>query len=166
MDQVSGPVGAIRLDPRAGANFAGPRALWLSEASDGGASLVGTASDAAAATLRLEAPDPATRISPALAFLMSAALPGTGQLAEGRNRAFVYLGAEAFAWIAHFSWKDASRQKEQESESFADRHWDYEEWKMSAQGTPECPGSSIPPGLNEGDLQEAILSQRESDADA
>lgn len=116
----------------------------------------------AAATLRAGKTDPASRVTPALAFLMSAVLPGSGQLVEGRNRAFAYLGAEAFAWIAHFSWKDASQKKEMESESFADRHWNYDDWKRNANDCPEA----IPVGLNEAELQETILGQRESNSDA
>jgi hypothetical protein len=162
--QMSGPVGAIRLDPRGDTISGGTHTLWLSDASGGSVTQAGISSEAVSAMLRPAAPDRAARVSPALAFLMSAALPGTGQLAEGRNRAFAYLGAEAFAWIAHFSWKDASRKKEQESEAFADRHWDYADWKEHA-SDPECFGA-IPPGLNEAELQEAILSQRASNADS
>ncbi len=141
----------------------GPRDLWLRQASTGDFAQGGAAaSTGAAATLRMERTDPAARISPALAFLMSATLPGSGQLVEGRNRAFAYLGAEALAWITHFSWKDASRKKEQESESFADRHWSFDDWSSNAD---TCSGS-IPFGMNRAELQESILSQRAARSDA
>lgn len=162
LEEAGGPVGGICLLPREGPELSSTRDRWLHDASNVSASKVELGSEAAGATLRPESADRAARVSPGLAFLMSAALPGTGQLAEGRNRAFAYLGAEAFAWIAHFSWKDASQKKEQESEDFADRHWDYEEWKSNA---ADCVGA-IPPGLNEADLQEALLSQQGSNADA
>ena len=76
--------------------------------------------------------DPASRIPPGLAFLMSAVLPGTGQLAEGRKRAFAYLGIEAFAWISHFAWVDAGNKKEGEYEAYARRHWDLDDWRALA----------------------------------
>ncbi len=163
------PIGishGIRSTARASlrtAGVSGPRDLWLRQASSGDfAQGGGAASNGAAATLRMERTDPASRVSPALAFLMSATLPGSGQLVEGRNRAFAYLGAEALAWITHFSWKDASRKKEQESESFADRHWSFDDWSSNAD---TCSGS-IPFGMNRADLQESILSQRAARSDA
>ena len=101
--------------------------------------------------------DRAARISPGLAFLMSAALPGTGQLAEGRNRAFAYLGVEAFAWIARFSWNDAGNRKEGEYEAFARRHWDLERWEHLASNSVDSCQNALPPGINFADQDTTIL---------
>lgn len=92
--------------------------------------------------------DAATRIPPALAFVMSAILPGTGQLAERRNRAFAYLGVEALAWVGHLSWSDAANKKEGEYEAFARRNWDLETWKSRASGAVDSCQSALPPGSN------------------
>jgi hypothetical protein len=160
---LSAPSGAVCLyrDPGSGPSV---REVWLQQAVD--SDLVqtsGRGNESAEDALREERVDPAARISPVLAFMMSAALPGTGQLAEGRNRAFAYLGAEALAWIAHFSWKDASQKKELESEGFADRYWLYDRWYDTASG--DCP-ESIPPTENLADLDAEIQSQYESNPDA
>ncbi len=107
-------------------------------------------SDEASRSLRESDPreDRAARIAPGLAFLLSAAIPGTGQIAEGRNRAFAYLGAEALAWIAHFSWKDAGNKKEGEYEAYARSHWDLERWKERASGDVDTCQNALPAGVN------------------
>ncbi|MBM3287899.1 MAG: hypothetical protein FJY88_11195, partial [Candidatus Eisenbacteria bacterium] len=105
--------------------------------------------------------DRAARISPVVAFLMSAALPGSGQLVEGRNRAFAYLGVEVLSWVSHFAWKDAALRKEGEYEAYADRHWDLEAWSDAA--LEDCPAGAIPPGGNYAELYETIQRLRVED---
>jgi hypothetical protein len=98
--------------------------------------------------------DRALRVPPAVAFLMSAAIPGTGQLVQGRNRAFVYLGVEAMSWIGHASWKDAGVKKEEEYKRFADHHWNIDTWHSRIDDTScEAP---YPAGLNPADADSAL----------
>lgn len=101
--------------------------------------------------------DRAARIHPGVAFLMSAVLPGSGQLAEGRNRAFAYLGIEAISWIAHFSWLDAGNKKEGEYEAYARGHWDFASWdSLAAESNPNC--QAIPPNVQYDDARTTLLA--------
>jgi len=101
--------------------------------------------------------DRAARIHPGVAFLMSAILPGSGQLAEGRNRAFTYLGIEAVSWIAHFSWLDAGNKKEGEYEAFARGHWNFATWdSLAAESNPNC--QTIPPNVQYDDARSTLLA--------
>ena len=97
----------------------------------------------------------ATRVPPGVAFLMSAVLPGSGQAAQGRNRAFAYLGIEAISWIAHVSWTDAGNKKEGEYEAYANRHWILATWdSLAAESNPDC--QAIPPGVSYADSKTTI----------
>ena len=60
---------------------------------------------------------------PGVSFLLSAVLPGAGQLYNGDNRGYLYLGIEAAAWFARISYLDAGNKKESEFERYADVHW-------------------------------------------
>lgn len=101
--------------------------------------------------------DRARKIPPGLAFLMSAAVPGAGQLAEGRRRAFLYFSVEALAWISHFAWKDAGEKKEGEYEAFARRHWDLDDWRGVAYGDdPDCL-DAVPPGVDPADAESTLV---------
>jgi hypothetical protein len=66
---------------------------------------------------------------PAVAFLLSALLPGTGQLYNGDDRGYIYLGVEAAAWFARASYLDAGNKKEIEFERYADFHWTIDEYR-------------------------------------
>ncbi|MBD3161474.1 MAG: hypothetical protein GF346_04645 [Candidatus Eisenbacteria bacterium] len=101
--------------------------------------------------------DPATRVPPGLAFLMSAAIPGSGQLVEGKRRAFLYLGLEAFAWISHFAWKDAGNKKEGEYEAYARRHWDLDQWRTFAYGDVDTCLDALPPGVDPADAEQTLI---------
>jgi len=68
---------------------------------------------------------------PAVPFLLSAILPGAGQLYLGENRGYVLLGLDAATWFARFAYLDASDGKMRESRHFADRHWDLERYRES-----------------------------------
>ena len=118
-----------------------------------------------AASMALLAPeepqDPAARIQPGIAFLMSAVIPGTGQAAEGRNRAFAYLGLEALAWIAHFSWIDAGNKTEGEYEAYARRHWKFAQWdSLASESNPNC--QAIPPNVSYADSKETLQGYEET----
>jgi hypothetical protein len=62
--------------------------------------------------------------SPALAGLMSAVVPGSGQLSQGKNRGWIYLGVEIASWFSMLALNDASDQALADSRGFADSHWD------------------------------------------
>ncbi len=101
--------------------------------------------------------DPAGKVPPGLAFLMSAVLPGSGQLAEGRRRAFLYLAVEAVAWISHFSFEDAGNKKEGEYEAYARAHWDLEQWRSLAYGDVDSCLNAMPSGVNPADAEETLV---------
>lgn len=104
-----------------------------------------------------ERSDRAADIPPGLAFLMSAALPGTGQLVEGRNRAFTYLGIEAISWVAHFSWQDAGNNKEKEYQAYARQHWSLDTYDANAgPNRPDSCSGSIPAGLSYDDSRNTL----------
>lgn len=88
---------------------------------------------AALALTETGAEDPPVR-PPGLAFLFSAILPGAGQLYNGNNRGFVFLGIEAAAWFTRISYVDAGNKKEDEYHSFGLRHWDYDRFRDTAGG--------------------------------
>jgi hypothetical protein len=100
--------------------------------------------------------DRAGRVNPGIAFLMSAVLPGSGQIAEGRNRAFAYLGVEALAWIAHFSWLDAGNKKEGEYEAYARGHWEFTAWdSLASESNPTC--QALPPNVQYAEQRKTLL---------
>lgn len=124
------------------------------------AQLPGSRSDAARMSLmglNSRHDDPAGNIHPGLAFLMSATIPGAGQLAEGRTRAFVYLGLEAIAWISHFAWTDAGNKKEGEYEAFARRHWDFDQWRSLAYGDVDTCLTALPPTVDPAEAEATLL---------
>ncbi|MCA9728293.1 MAG: hypothetical protein KC729_11460 [Candidatus Eisenbacteria bacterium] len=62
---------------------------------------------------------------PGVAFLLSALVPGAGQLYNGNQRGYAFLGIEAASWFARLSYLDAGNRKQDDYEAFADRHWSY-----------------------------------------
>jgi hypothetical protein len=69
---------------------------------------------------------------PGISFLLSAILPGAGQLYNGDDRGYLYLGIEAAAWFARLSYLDAGNKKENEFERYADVHWTLGLYRSSA----------------------------------
>jgi hypothetical protein len=61
--------------------------------------------------------------TPFLAGLMSAVVPGTGQLVQGQTRGWAYLGIEVAAWFSYFALRDAAAQSEEDYREFADEYW-------------------------------------------
>jgi hypothetical protein len=68
---------------------------------------------------------------PGVCFLLSAILPGAGQLYNGDDRGYVYLGIEAAAWFARLSYIDAGHRKENDFERFANIHWTFRNYRGS-----------------------------------
>ncbi len=73
-------------------------------------------------------------ISPVLAGLMSAVVPGTGQLVQGQSRGWVYLGAEAAAWFSVLALRSAGNQAQEDYRRFvgdpdqADSRWSWDRY--------------------------------------
>lgn len=66
--------------------------------------------------------------SPFVAGAMSAIIPGTGQLIQGQNRGWLYLGVEIASWFTYASLRSAGSQAEEDYRQFADSHWDWERY--------------------------------------
>lgn len=77
------------------------------------------------------AADPPAR-KPGLALLFSVLVPGLGQLYNGDDRGYLYMGVEAGAWFARASYKDAGDKKEGEYEAYARQHWQHARYRGSA----------------------------------
>ena len=73
--------------------------------------------------------------SPHLAFLMSVAVPGAGELYSGATkRGIGFLAVEGLVWGLYFNWNGKGKDQEKEFRAFADSHWkreDYERWRTS-----------------------------------
>jgi hypothetical protein len=63
--------------------------------------------------------------NPATMFLLSLAVPGTGQLVQGQKRGFIYLLAEAALWTGFYVLDQQGLDERGDYEVFADEHWDY-----------------------------------------
>jgi hypothetical protein len=82
---------------------------------------------------------PAAPKSPARAFLLSAALPGLGQLYTESNRGYLFLGVEAASWITYASYKSSESDKEDEFFDFANRHFSIEAFEDNCVSQPGQP---------------------------
>lgn len=76
------------------------------------------------------APASGASLSPALAGLMSAVLPGSAQLAMGSRRGWIYLGVETAAWFGVWALREAGNQAEDDYRAFADEHWVWSEYDL------------------------------------
>lgn len=78
--------------------------------------------------------DPSARIpvrtrSAALGILMSAVVPGTGEMFAGSwIKGAVFLGVEAALWAGYFSFSAHGRDWEDKFHGFADTHWSKERY--------------------------------------
>lgn len=67
--------------------------------------------------------------SPAKAFLLSAVIPGAGELYTGHwARAAAFMGMEALFWSMHFVKKGEGYDLEDEYKADADEQWDLDSW--------------------------------------
>ena len=87
--------------------------------------------DPAPDVLLLEEGTPPVR-KPGVAFLLSALVPGAGQLYNGNKRGYAFLGVEAVSWFARLSYLDAGDRKQDDYETFANRHWSYPRFRDTA----------------------------------
>jgi hypothetical protein len=79
--------------------------------------------------------------SPTKALLMSAALPGLGELYVGSPRGFIFMGVEAATWITYAAYHSSSNDKEDEMFSFADQHFSMGAFEADCVGQPGQPCS-------------------------
>lgn len=61
--------------------------------------------------------------SPVKAMLLSAALPGLGQLYADSNSGYLFMGVEAGAWLTWGSYRSSSSNKEGDMFAYADDHF-------------------------------------------
>ncbi|MCF7885738.1 MAG: hypothetical protein K9M80_04505 [Candidatus Marinimicrobia bacterium] len=67
--------------------------------------------------------------SPALAFMMSAVVPGAGQFYAGKKWwSLGFLGVEALGWGLWYDRKTYGEDLEDEYKQFADNNWNFERW--------------------------------------
>lgn len=87
--------------------------------------------------------NPAPIRSPRLSFVLSAILPGAGQLYNGSQRGYLFLALEATSWFVRGSYLDAADRKEADSRDFADRHWDFDRFlgSVNDDGCGFAPGA-------------------------
>jgi len=74
--------------------------------------------------------------SPGKAFLMSAILPGAGELYSGAKwRALAFAGVEVFSWVMYFNQKNRGEDLESQYMKFADENWSLSQlYQMGALG--------------------------------
>jgi hypothetical protein len=112
-------------------------------------------------------PDGAGRpVSPFLAGLLSAVVPGSGQLVQGQRRGWLYLGAEAVIWFSYFALHGAGDQSREDYQEFADDHWDLERYAGPDGESPAtgC-GEDLGPTENFPQEKAELLDLRENDRD-
>jgi hypothetical protein len=63
---------------------------------------------------------------PARMFLLSLAVPGTGQVVQGEKRGYFYMAAELALWVGFLALNDKGLDERAEYEDYADVHWDFE----------------------------------------
>jgi len=71
---------------------------------------------------------------PGVGILLSAAIPGAGQVYTGHwKRGLIYFGVEVAMWITYFSQKDKGEDLKTVFRAYADTHWstaDYHTWLL------------------------------------
>ncbi len=63
---------------------------------------------------------------PARMFLLSLAVPGSGQIVQGEKRGWLYLVAELAFWGGFYALNEAGLGERDDYERFADEHWDFD----------------------------------------
>jgi len=82
-------------------------------------------------------PAPKRKI-PAIGILLSAAVPGTGEMYAGSYiKGAVFLGLEVLLWWKYAGFREKGFDIEERYEAFADEHWDETEWRNWMQSHTE-----------------------------
>lgn len=98
-------------------------------------------SEPASAVIELTREDlePVAPKSPTKAFLLSALLPGMGELYAGSNRGYIFLGIEAASWITFASYRMSANDKEDELYAYADGNFAIAAFEDGCVGQPGQP---------------------------
>ena len=105
---------------------------------------------------------------PGVAFLLSAVLPGAGQLYNGDHRGFLYLAADVSAWFAHASYQSAANTERSNSQKFAALHWYYDIYAStgagadSARSFPNPDANTIVTPTNKANIQDDVVNDLNS----
>lgn len=103
--------------------------------------LLGEFDDAAASmTEKKSAKESSATKSPALAFVLSMAVPGAGQYYAGSRgvKPFLFLGVDVAAWVLHFKYQGDGDDMTEQFQLFRQQHWrpeDYEQYLLDVYGT-------------------------------
>ena len=73
-------------------------------------------------------PSAAVGNAPAKVFLMSLAVPGSGQIVRGERRGYLYLLAELALWGSFYVLDSRGLDERDEYEQYADDEWEYDEY--------------------------------------
>jgi hypothetical protein len=80
--------------------------------------------------------------------LMSAVVPGSGQLRNGSVfKGLAFAAVELTGWMAWFSFRHQASEKYDDIESFGDRYWEYNRYRRVAQNPDSCAANECPYGL-------------------
>lgn len=87
--------------------------------------------------------------SPGKMLLLSLAVPGAGEIAQGKKRGYIFLLAEAAFWGGFYLLNREGLEERDEYEEFADAHWDcegYSAWydENCVDCSPYCPDDCRP----------------------
>ncbi len=101
-----------------------------------------------------------------LPALMSAVVPGAGQLYNGSLlRGLGYLALEVTGWTARTSFRNGVDDKRNELSSFADRYWDYDRYHRVAPSPDSCETYSCPSDFWSADRDSTIRAEEAQDGD-
>ncbi|MFH1145056.1 MAG: hypothetical protein V1774_10980 [Candidatus Eisenbacteria bacterium] len=82
-----------------------------------------------------------------LTGLMSAVLPGAGQVRNGSYlRGFGYFAAEVTGWVAYSSFRRANDDKGEDLDRFSGQYWEYDRYHTRAPGPDSCQVYQCPCG--------------------
>lgn len=93
----------------------------------------------AAGVLPESPPAAAEPKSPTKAFILSALVPGMGELYCGANRGYAFLGVEAASWITFASFRMSANDKEEEFYGYADDNFSIAAFEQGCVGQPGQP---------------------------
>jgi len=76
--------------------------------------------------------------TPAVGILLSAAVPGTGEIYAGsRIKGAIFLGVEILLWWKYYDFRKKGYDIEKKYEAYADKYWDEDRWREWMQNNPE-----------------------------
>ena len=80
--------------------------------------------------------DAARRKNPSVGILLSAAIPGAGEVYAGKYlKGAILLGVETVLWIGYATWQKKGNDLEADFREYADTHWSEERWLQNKKET-------------------------------